>query len=111
VHGGMGSGSGLGTRLGPCTLYNKGDRHRYSSIPKLGGVSVGRAYSGSSGKAGGGSVVGWREASNIATSSVSTASMVLQVAGEGELYCEDIRDRFSNCEHSVVMSGSDEDSC
>jgi hypothetical protein len=34
----------------------------------------------------------------------------LRVAGEGELYCEDIRDKFSNWEHSVVMSGSGEDS-
>ena len=92
----MGSGSGLGTRLGPCMLYSEGERRRYSSSPKLGGVSVGGAYSGSSGKAGGGSVVGWREASNMATSSVSTASIALRVAGEGELYREDIRDRFSN---------------
>jgi hypothetical protein len=81
----MGSGLGLGTRLGLCTLYSEGERRKYSSIPKLGGVSVGGAYSGSLGKAGGGSVVGWSSASKMATSSVSTANMALRVAGDSEL--------------------------
>ena len=54
-------------------------------------------------------MVGCSEASSTATSSVSTASMALRVAGDGELNCEDIRDRLSNCEQSVVMSGSGED--
>ena len=51
----------------------------------FGGSSAGGAYSGSSGKAGGASVMGWSEASSTATSSVSTANMALRVAGEGEL--------------------------
>jgi hypothetical protein len=81
----MGSGSGLGRQLDVWRLWPKGEMRRYPLWLILGGFSAGGMYVGSLGNAGGASVVGWSEASRTATSSVSTASIALRVAGDGEL--------------------------